>query len=169
MNTFSDMVMRTHPGLQPSKMYQVYDSDDISQFFARFVHIHSKILKDYKLQLMKDLQEDGVPPTRSLLLEFPEDQVARGIVDQFMLGSQILMAPILEEGQTRRDVYLPSGMWRSFFSREILGGQNGGVWLKDQEAPIGTPLVFVRLDHHSSSESPIDWAKLDAILQNQMN
>ena len=82
-------------------MWQVYQDDDSSQFFAKFVktHVH---LKDYKLKLMKESETTGVPPVRSLMLEFPDDPIGRKIKDEFMLGSDLFMAPILETGKLER-------------------------------------------------------------------
>jgi alpha-glucosidase (family GH31 glycosyl hydrolase) len=42
-------------------------------------------------------------------MNFPDDIAAKGIIDQFMLGDHILMAPIFKEGQIFRTVYLPKG------------------------------------------------------------
>jgi alpha-D-xyloside xylohydrolase len=44
---------------------------------------------------MKENEETGVPPLRSLLLEYEDDETAKKIIDQFMLGSNLMMAPIL--------------------------------------------------------------------------
>jgi alpha-glucosidase (family GH31 glycosyl hydrolase) len=44
---------------------------------------------------MKENEETGVPPLRSLLLEYEDDETAKKIFDQFMLGSNLMMAPIL--------------------------------------------------------------------------
>lgn len=59
------------------------------------------------MALMKEAEEDGIPHTRSLMLEYPDDPIARKEYSEFMLGSDLLMAPIFEEGSTARDVYLP--------------------------------------------------------------
>lgn len=53
-------------------------------------------MKQYKLDLMKEAEETGVPPMRSLMLEYPEDETAKKVTDQFMLGSNLLMAPIFD-------------------------------------------------------------------------
>lgn len=145
MSTFSDMIMRTHIGLNSEYMYQIWDDSNTTEFFSTFVKIHIG-LKDYKMTLMKEASEDGVPPLRSLLLEYPEDAEARKIKDQFMLGTDLLMAPIVKAGSTSRKVYLPKGKWTHFFTKEIHDFSEKGGWLKKQNAEIGTPLVFVKGD-----------------------
>lgn len=72
MNTFSDMIMRTHVGSNPKYMHQIWDDEETTEFFAKFVRIHVG-LKDYKLNLMREAEETGVPPVRSMLLEFESD------------------------------------------------------------------------------------------------
>ena len=52
------------------------------------------------MQLMQEMEQNGIPPTRSLMLEY--DQTGWDIDDQFMLGSKYMMAPILNQGQTQR-------------------------------------------------------------------
>jgi len=50
-------------------------------------------LGDYRMQLMKEMETNGLPPTRSLMLEY--DNTNWEIDDQFMLGSKYMMAPVL--------------------------------------------------------------------------
>ena len=59
---------------------------------------------------------------RPLILDFPEDKIAAACEDEYMLGDDILVAPLLEENAIERQVYLPQGRWRGFFDgREYLG------------------------------------------------
>lgn len=143
MSAFSDMIMRTHIGVIQEEMYQVWNDPETTEFFSKFIKIHVG-LKDYKMKLMKEAQEDGVPPLRSLLLEFHEDDDARKIKDQFMLGTDLMMAPIFKAGATSRKVYMPKGKWTHFFTKELHDFSEKGGWLHDLEAQLGTPLVFVK-------------------------
>jgi len=118
MNTFSDMMMRTHPGLTPAQMYQVWDDPETTDFFAKFVTIHSKVLKEYKLNLMRLAHTEGQAPTRALLVEFPDDAEARKIQDQFMLGEDLMMAPVFKSRQKKRNVYFPKGSWTHYFTKQ---------------------------------------------------
>ena len=61
------------------------------------------------------------------------------ITDEYLLGRDILVAPILRPGAESRSVLLPSDEWVHLFSGETyLGGAH------DVEAPLGRPPVFVR-------------------------
>jgi len=145
MNTFSDMVLRTHIGIDPKEMYQIWDDDATAKFFSHFINVHLK-LKDYKMALMKEAHEDGVPPVRSLLMEFPEDKEGKKLSDQFMLGPDILAAPIFKKGGDKRDVYLPKGHWVHMFTHKVYDFEQEGGWLKNEDSPIGSPLVFLKGD-----------------------
>ena len=76
-------------------------------------------------------------PLRSLLLEFEEDEIARGITDQFMLGSVVMMAPVFDERADQIDIYLPKGVWTHLFTGQTYDLSGGGMWLRDQPSPIG--------------------------------
>ena len=85
-----------------------------------------------------------MPPTRPLMMEFPDDKHARGVNDQFMLGDDLMMAPILHKRTTSRSVYFPQGVWTHFFTQEEHDFSQGGGRLYNLRADIGTPLVFVK-------------------------
>ena len=59
----------------------------------------------------KDSSERGLPMLRALFVEYPDDPGSWLVEDQYLLGSDILVAPLMEEGTTGRDVYLPPGEW----------------------------------------------------------
>ncbi len=65
---------------------------------------------DYLLAAAKSAREDGVPMWRPLLYEFPDDPATYNVDDEFFLGSDLLVAPVLTESG-ERTVYLPRGEW----------------------------------------------------------
>jgi alpha-glucosidase len=82
------------------------------------------------------------PVVRPLFLDFPDDANATQLEDVFLLGPDLLVAPVLEEGETRRAVYLPAhpGGWVDWHDgRSYAGGAVATV-----EAPLGRLPVFVR-------------------------
>jgi alpha-D-xyloside xylohydrolase len=98
-------------------------------------------LRSYLKEQMTDVQERGLPMMRPLLLEFPDDASAWEIEDEFMLGSDLLVAPVLEKGCLSRRVYLPQGAtWRNAWTGEE---HRGGTWL-DEPAPLERIPVFQR-------------------------
>lgn len=80
--------------------------------------------------------DEGVPPMRPLVMDWPEDVQTRDIDDQWMVGDDLLVAPLIE-GQTQRDVYLPAGIWYCFWSGEALeGGKKHTIIAGEREIPL---------------------------------
>jgi len=98
-------------------------------------------LRPYLTEQMRIASKTGLPPMRPLLLQFPEDPAAWEIDDQFMLGSDLLVAPVLAAAARSRSVYLPAGhSWKDAWSGETqAGGQS-----VDIETPIDRIPVFLR-------------------------
>jgi alpha-D-xyloside xylohydrolase len=80
----------------------------------------------------------GVPFLRPMCLQFPDDERARGIDDQFMMGESLLVAPILERAESR-DVYVPAGSWRSLDSGDVIEGPRE---LRGCPAPLSRAPAF---------------------------
>ncbi len=66
--------------------------------------------------------ETGAPVQRPLVFDHQYDPAVRDIDDEFLFGSDLLVAPVLAAGQTARQVYLPHGDWYDWHSGELIGG-----------------------------------------------
>jgi alpha-D-xyloside xylohydrolase len=82
----------------------------------------------------------GAPFMRALFMDFGNDPKVADIRDEYMFGPALLVAPVVEQGATTREVYLPAGTdWYNYWTNEKLaGGQTVTV-----AAPIGTIPLFV--------------------------
>jgi len=76
---------------------------------------------------------------RAMALEFPNDREAVAVEDQFMLGPDVLIAPILEPGATERRVYLPKGEWADLWT----GMSTTAGWVTAPTPPDAIP-VYIR-------------------------
>lgn len=77
-------------------------------------------LRPYIMEQMRAAHEHGTPPMRPLFFDFPADAECAAVEDQFMFGPDILVAPVVEEGQRQRRVYLPAGAsWTDAWTGEI--------------------------------------------------
>ena len=75
---------------------------------------------------------------RPLIYEWPNDTNAVNCQDEYLLGDDLLVAPLLEENATSREVYLPEGMWFDFFDgTEYVGNQTVTAG-KDGKLPVFT-------------------------------
>ena len=132
-------VMRTHEGNLQLDNWSWEKDAETTAHFRRFARIHDALGPDLKA-LSEQAQQRSVPMVRHLMLQYPEDEEARRIDDQYLLGADLLVAPVVEEGATSRSVYLPVGTWYHLWSGEpYQGGQRITV-----DAPIGSPPVFAR-------------------------
>ncbi len=64
------------------------------------------------LRLWRQADRTGIPPTRPLWLQFPGDRRAAAQQQEWMLGNDVLVAPVVQQGATSRTVYFPVGCWR---------------------------------------------------------
>jgi alpha-glucosidase len=97
----------------------------------------------YMYTLCAEAHETGVPATRAMVLEFPEDSVtwSTSTQYQFMNGPWLLVAPVYKKEEVRDSIYLPGGTWYDYWSgRAIQGNQ----WLKRYPAPLDKLPLFVR-------------------------
>jgi alpha-D-xyloside xylohydrolase len=98
-------------------------------------------LRPYLQRQMRLAAEKGLPPMRPLFVDFPGDEVCETVEDQFMLGPDILVAPVLSEGARERKLYLPAGdVWTDAKKGTA---HPGGEWLV-ADAPLDTVPVFWR-------------------------
>ncbi|HVR44075.1 MAG TPA: glycoside hydrolase family 31 protein [Thermoanaerobaculia bacterium] len=90
--------------------------------------------------VMRESAESGLPAMRPMLLEYPEDERTWGMDDQFLFGSDLLVAPVLRAEVTRRGVYLPAGEWVDYWSGER---HAGGRWITVPVTLASIP-IYVR-------------------------
>lgn len=133
-------VMRTHEGNRPDENFQYYDDEDCLKQLARLTEIYT-MLAPYIKACVQENAEKGIPVQRPLFLHYEKD--ARAYTEQFeyLLGRDILVAPVWKEKETVHEVYLPSDTWVHLWS-----GQEYGCGTCSVEAPVGEPPVFYRKD-----------------------
>lgn len=99
-------------------------------------------LKPYLEAIMKEASETGAPLLRTMFYEFPHDDECWKLENQYMFGSEYLVAPVLEAGMRERKVYLPDGMWQEIHEGEAT--INGGRWIT-AKAPLEYIPVFKKI------------------------
>jgi alpha-glucosidase len=112
-------------------------------FGARYEEINRRSIElryellPYIYNVMQQASETGVPALRPLFMEFPKDERVAVIDDEFMFGSDLLVAPVLWEGFTGREVYLPAGDWFDYWTgKRYKGGANIHVGVTIESVPI---------------------------------
>ncbi|MBP0616577.1 alpha-glucosidase [Jiella mangrovi] len=133
-------VMRSHEGNRPKMNLQIHHDDEVLAHFARMTQIH-KALLPYLSTLRDEAADRGWPLQRPLFFHHEDDALCYGVFDAYLLGRDLLVAPVWQAGETGRTTYLPAGeKWVHLWTGETFdGGEDASV-----EAPIGTPPVFFR-------------------------
>jgi len=66
-------------------------------------------LMPYLYSLGKHTTDSGAPFMRALFMDFPHDPMVANIGDEYMFGPAFLVAPVIQQGRSTREVYLPAG------------------------------------------------------------
>ncbi len=93
------------------------------RIMCKYVELRNA-LKPYIRSVMEEASANGSPVIRPMFYEFPHDPHCWELENQYMFGTDYLVAPILYAGQRERNVYLPAGQWQNIHTGEmIMGGQ----------------------------------------------
>jgi alpha-glucosidase len=97
--------------------------------------------------------ETGAPVQQPLVFAYQDDRAAREIDDQYLFGSDLLVAPVFQPGVTARQVYLPEGTWYHWHTGEQVAGKQFVV------AP--TPMDYIPLYARGGAVIPL-WPEAPA-------
>ena len=105
-------VMRTHEGNRPASNVQLYDSETVLKAAARLTKLHTALLP-YLKHCVEQNSSCGLPVMRPLFLEAPDEDIAYSReLYSYMLGDDLLVAPVVEPGTDSRKLWLPQGSWQ---------------------------------------------------------
>lgn len=134
-------VMRTHEGNRPRENLQIDDDPAVLAHFARMTRMH-RHLAPYLRALSAEAAATGLPLQRPLFLHHQDDPDAYAEQTSYLLGRDLLIAPVLAAGARRRRLYLPAGArWQHLWS----GSEWAGGLEVEVDAPLSQPPVFVRM------------------------
>lgn len=138
MNAFTP-VMRGHEGLNPELNAQFDASETVLRHGAKFGQIH-KALKPYIKAAVQKNAQSGTGVVRPLFFYYDEEKAYTESYE-FLLGRDILVAPVIKAKANTRDVYLPDDEWIHLWTGQEYKGGNITVF-----APVGEIPVFIRKD-----------------------
>lgn len=149
---------RAH-GAPPTEPW-LYKNKQVQDVFRKSAEMKYRLMP-YVYAQAKECTEKGLPMLRALFVEFSDDPGAWKVEDEYMFGSQILVAPLLETGITSRTVYLPKGKWLDYQTDKVYEG--GWQTIEAGELPIimlvrdGSVLPHLKL---AQSTAEMDWSKI---------
>lgn len=150
---------RAH-GAPPTEPW-LYDSKRVQDVFRRSAEMKYRLMP-YVYAQAKECTEKGLPMLRALFVEFPDDPGAWRVDDEYLFGSQILVAPLLESGITRRTVYLPAGKWIDYQTGKTY--ESGWHEIEAGTLPIimlvrdGSVLPHLKL---AQCTADLDWSRIN--------
>jgi alpha-D-xyloside xylohydrolase len=144
-------LLSSHSRLHGSSSYRVpwaFDEEAVD-VLRKFTKLKLSLMP-YLVQVAEEAHREGVPMMRPMMLEFPEDPATAYLDRQYMLGPDILVAPVMSvDGSV--SFYLPAGTWTDLLSGSTL---NGPGWVTQTHGFDSLP-VLVRADAtYMSSTTP---------------
>ena len=106
-------VIQTHGDVR--HLYQL--TEEAQTISAAYTAIHNELMP-YIRKISQFACDTGMPMTRHLVLFAPSDKNVYNINDEYMFGDALLVAPILTQSTTSREVYLPEGTWINLITGE---------------------------------------------------
>ncbi|MHC4873529.1 MAG: TIM-barrel domain-containing protein [Planctomycetota bacterium] len=115
--------------------------DECENICRKMLDLRSRLMPYIYTQSVESVNA-GLPLMRPMILEFENDRNVRDMSNQFMFGTDIMIAPILKEGEVERDVYFPAGTWFNWWNNEKIESA-AGVW-KTISIPLDEIGIFIR-------------------------
>ncbi|MDZ4742151.1 MAG: glycoside hydrolase family 31 protein [Verrucomicrobiota bacterium] len=132
-------VFLSHMRIHGFGMREPYNLPPKARAIAKkFLHLRYRLLP-YIYGQAQECVKSSLPMARALVLEFQNDPVTRHIDDEYLFGSNLLVAPIFDES-AQRTVYLPEGRWYDWWTGKVWEGKQ---WI-NVKAPLDRIPLFVR-------------------------
>ncbi|XP_011868146.1 PREDICTED: uncharacterized family 31 glucosidase KIAA1161 isoform X7 [Vollenhovia emeryi] len=128
------------PALQYSFVPWDYDDEAIE-----ICRMYTKMHADHKVIIVKAMTqaiENGTPVNPPIWWIDPTNSEAHKINDEYLLGESILVAPVIEEGATSRNIYLPTGKWKNMYDKYY----DGPAWVRNYPAPLEELPYFLKVE-----------------------
>ncbi len=112
---------------------------EVMAIYRKYVKLRYRLIP-YIYDLFYEEEQTGAPIMRPLVFHYEKEEWARTCNDEFMLGSRILAAPVVNQGIEKRMVYLPEGVWYDYWTHEMI---TGPVWFV-RDAPLDCCPIYVK-------------------------
>lgn len=130
-----------------------YENADKLEILVQKLFKERMSLIPYIYSAFADYHQQGIPPFRPLIMDYPNDKRVRSIANQFMIGRNIMATPTTMDS-TSRMVYFPQGTWYDYNTlKQYTGGKSYEIeipmdklplFVKEGSiVPVATPLNFV--------------------------
>ena len=132
-------IMRDQLGNKGFDAIYLWSNARTQAAFRAYAQLHQALFP-YLYAAARAAHLTGMPIIRHLFLAYPHDPYVYGLDDEYLLGPDLLVAPVIVHGATSKRVYLPGGTWIDYWS----GGQYNGGRMVTVPAPLDRIPIFVR-------------------------
>ncbi|KAM3958512.1 LOW QUALITY PROTEIN: myogenesis-regulating glycosidase [Aphomia sociella] len=133
MATFLPVMKFTH---LPSK----YNDEKVLEVAKNLTSLRQKLITPLLMKYKREALEEGLPLIRPLWLVAGGD-ASLLVQDEFAIGDEIVVAPILNPMETTREVYLPAGLWQDGIDGSL---RKGNRWMHEYKVPLERVAYFIR-------------------------
>lgn len=113
--------------------------EKIMDIYRKYVQLRYRLLP-YFYDLFFEGESTGLPIMCPLILYYEKDENAKNRNDEFLIGEHILVAPVVNQGDTQKLVYLPEGIWVDYWTKEEKKGGNYYII----EAPLDVCPIYIK-------------------------
>jgi alpha-D-xyloside xylohydrolase len=131
-------LLSSHSRLHGNTSYRVpwlFD-DEAVQVLRFFTRLKCRLMP-YLFGAAVEAHQYGAPVMRAMILEFPDDPACEALDRQYMLGEQLLVAPVFS-AQGQVSYYVPAGRWTNFLNGQVI---EGPAWVQEQHGFLSLPLL----------------------------
>ena len=131
---------RNHNQTNQTDQYAFAWGDEVLEIAREAVRLRYSLMP-YLYTAFAAASQTGEPIQRPLVFDYQDDAETHNLDDQYLLGSQILVAPVLEQDARARSVYLPAGEWLDWHSGQLVASKGEHI---RSDAPLSRIPIFVK-------------------------
>lgn len=130
------------PSIRFSHLPSEYKSEFVTEIAKDLTSVRQKFVIPILKKYVTDAMNEGLPLIRPLWMIDINDPACLLVNDEFSIGEELIVAPILFAGQTKREVYLPHGVWKDGVDGSL---RKGSRWIHNYRVPLEKVAYFVKM------------------------
>ncbi|XP_043284957.1 uncharacterized protein [Venturia canescens] len=135
LSTFLPVIRFTH---LPSK----YSDETVLEMAKKLTELRQKTVTPLLKKYANETLDTGLPIIRPLWMLDPADSACHVVVDEFSVGEELIVAPVLYSGSRQREVYLPAGVWKDGIDGSL---RKGSRWIHNYRVTEDKIAYFVKM------------------------
>jgi len=137
--------------------------EKVEEIIRKYFRIRMSLIP-YLYSSFVKYHEEGIPPFRALVMDYPEDKNTFAIDDEYLMGDSILVAPLVA-GENSRKVYLPEGNWYDFWTNAKIKGEA----FYEIKAELDIIPLFIKEGTILPLAEPVDYITKDTVFKLNIN